>query len=123
LKNELISEFKWKRKSAKLDKYARKILNDKNFDFDTYQDECIGDKLVTLQTNKEMWTNEYFLEQITLLYVNFSKERLLHCLELREYIDGVKFQKTNKKLYFLIGSVILLVIASGVLYMYVKNSN
>jgi hypothetical protein len=123
MKNELISEFEWMRKSSKLDKYAREILNDESFYFEPYEDKNIGDELITLQVKKEMWTEEYFQKQITLLTTNFSKERLLHCLELREYIDGVKFQKTNKKLYFLIGSVILLVIASGVLYMYVKNSN
>jgi hypothetical protein len=123
MKNELISEFEWMRKSSKLDKYAREILNDESFYFEPYEDKYIRDELITLQVKKEMWTEEYFQKQITLLTTNFSKERLLHCLELREYIDGVKFQKTNKKLYFLIGSVILLVIASGVLYMYVKNSN
>jgi hypothetical protein len=123
MKNELISQFEWMRKSSKLDKYAREILNDESFYFEPYEDKNIGDELITLQVKKEMWTEEYFGKQITLLTTNFSKERLLHCLELREYIDGVKFQKTNKKLYFLIGSVILLVIASGVLYMYVKNSN
>jgi hypothetical protein len=123
MKNELISQFEWIRKSSTLDKCAREILNDESFYFEPYEDKYIRDKLITLQVKKEMWTEEYFGKQITLLTTNFSKERLLHCLELREYIDGVKFQKTNKKLYFLIGSVILLVIASGVLYMYVKNSN
>lgn len=113
MKNELIVQFEIDRLSSKLDKYARKILNDSNFQFETYEDKYIGDKFITIQTNKEMWNNDYFLEQITLLNANFSKERLIHCLELREHIDGIKFRRSNKRIYAMITLALTIVIVAG----------
>lgn len=115
MKNELISEFEWDRKSSKLDKYAREILEDKNFLFDVYEDKYIGSKLVTIEENKKFWDESYFLEQITLLNANFSRDRLIHCLELREYIDGIKY-KVNKKIYILIGAIIILILLGIIFY-------
>ena len=121
MKNELLVEFDLDRKSPKLDSFARKILNDSNFLFEPYEDKYIGDNLVTIQTNKEMWNIDYFLEQITLLNVNFSKERLEHCLELREHIDGLKFKKSNKMVYVVTTAIVVtgLIVAKY----YLMNTN
>jgi hypothetical protein len=119
MKNELISEFEWDRKSSKLDKYAKEILEDKSFLFDVYEDKYIGSKLITIEENKRIWNEEYFLEQITLLNSNFSRERLLHCLELREYIDGIK-NKSTKKIYILLGATVILIVL-GIIFLTLLN--
>lgn len=111
MKNKLITEFEWDRKSTKIDIYANKLLKDSNFVFDRYKDEYIGEKLVKISKDKTEWKDDYFIEHISLLNSNFSKERLLHCLELREHIDGIKFnQKTSSKIKLAFIAALILVV-------------
>lgn len=115
MKNTLITEFELDRTSSQLNQMADKILSDGSFVFDNYEDKYIGDKLVTIIIDKSLWNNDYYLDQITLLNANFSKERLLHCLELREHIYGISYSDSKKKYYLILLGTLLVILAVGYL--------
>lgn len=101
--HEIITLFELDRKNPKLDDLAAKILSDRSFDFDIHEDKVI-------EQNKSKWNNEYYKDHIALLNTNFSKERLKHCLELREYFGEKPFKKKTFLMIFITISFIVLCI-------------
>lgn len=99
--HEIITLFEIDRKNPKLDELAAKILSDSNFDFDIHEDKVIDQ-------NKSKWNNEYYKDHIALLNTNFSKERLKHCLELRDYFGEKPLKKKTFLMIFITISFIIL---------------
>jgi len=58
-----------------------------NFDeWDKYEDEFINEEKVEIIKDKSKWNEEYLRKHISLLFSNFSKERLAHIKEVIEYL-------------------------------------
>jgi hypothetical protein len=70
-------------------KKALKEIDDflTNFnEWDEYKDEYIGNEKITILENKEFWNKEYLDSHISLLFSNFSKERLEHINDIIKYL-------------------------------------
>ncbi len=104
---EIITKLTYDVKNKKIDEYAKTILNDPIFEYDVYLEKKLNDKFVVIQKDKSKWNEKYFLDHLSLLRNNFSKERLEHVLELREYLYRKSNILTNRVVW--IGAGILLI--------------
>ena len=116
-KIKLISKLNFDIKSDDIDKFAKDILDTNDFIFDEYEDKLLRDYIVIINNNKLKWNDEYFKDHLSLLDNNFSKERLEHILEIRNYLY---IKKSNSKKKFFI---ILIIILIGIIYFKMNNYN
>ncbi|MEA2018446.1 MAG: hypothetical protein U9N59_08355, partial [Campylobacterota bacterium] len=119
-KIKLISKLNHDIESSDIDKFAKDILNNRNFEYDEYENKSLRDYTVTIKQDKSEWNDEYFKDHLALLDNNFSKERLEHILELRDhlYID-----KTNSKKKIFLLSMIGIIIVISIVYLLLNKQN
>lgn len=119
-KIKLISKLNHDIESMDIDKFAKDILNNSNFEYDEYENKSLRDYIVTIKQDKSEWNDEYFKDHLALLDNNFSKERLEHILELRDhlYID-----KTNSKKKIFLLSMIGIIIVISIVYLLLNKQN
>jgi len=111
-KIKLISKLNFDIQDTNIDKLAKNILNTSSFEFDEYKDKPLKNYIVIINKDKSLWNDEYFRDHVSLLDNNFSKERLIHILEIRDYLY-IKNTNSKKKIYI----VIFLVLLLSIIYM------
>ncbi|MEA3512819.1 MAG: hypothetical protein U9R37_04400, partial [Campylobacterota bacterium] len=119
-KIKLISKLNHDIESMDIDKFAKDILNNSNFEYDEYENKSLRDYIVTIKQDKSEWNDEYFKDHLALLDNNFSKERLEHILELRDYLY---INKTNSKKKIFLLSMIGIIIVISIVYLLLNKQN
>lgn len=64
----------------------KEIINDMEKAAESCHDLYLPDDDLPIQDDKSMWSLDYFYKQIGLVKMTFSKERLIHILEVRKYL-------------------------------------
>jgi hypothetical protein len=120
-KYELISKLEIDPQKAL--KYIDEFLTNFN-EWDEYKDEYIGNEKITI-LDKKYWNEEYLDKHTSLLFSNFSKERLEHIKEIILYLYSNKEKENDEKVnsnFFFMMIMILIVIAMIITYLRMKNN-
>jgi hypothetical protein len=115
LKSELYSELIFN--TSKAEGLTKRILNDDSFEYDEYEDKELNGKKVIVEKDKNKWSKDYYVDQVSLLQNNFSRERLQHILDVKHFLTKKKIPQFP--IFFL---VVLLMIAFWV-YEYSGSDN